>query len=72
MVATRKVSCLCLYLELGTAFEFLFSKKAYLHLFTQTGMDEMELQEAISNVYDISSFYLENQENADGEGEGGG
>ena len=64
----QRVSCLCLYLELGTAFEALFSKKAYLHLFTQAGMDEMELQENVSYINDISSDYKLLNDN-EGEGE---
>lgn len=35
----------------------MFRRKAFLHLYTQEGMDEMEFTEAESNMNDLVSEY---------------
>ena len=43
--------------RLGIKFTTLFRRKAYLHWYTQQGMDEMEFTEAESDLNDMASEY---------------
>lgn len=45
-----------------TKYSSMFSKKAFLHWYTDEGMDEMEFQEAESNVNDLIREYSQYQE----------
>lgn len=44
-----------------TKYSSMFSKKAFLHWYTDEGMDEMEFQEAESNVTDLLKEYSQYQ-----------
>lgn len=43
--------------RLLTSFEKMYKKKAYVHWYTQEGMDIMEFEEAHSNLADLISEY---------------
>ena len=43
--------------RLGELFASMFRRKAFLHYYTQEGMDEMEFTEAESNLNDLESEY---------------
>ena len=43
-------------------FTTMFNRKAFLHWYTQEGMDEMELTEAESNMQDLIAEYCQYQE----------
>ncbi|OQR68296.1 beta-tubulin Cyca-2c-like [Tropilaelaps mercedesae] len=48
----------------------MFRRKAFLHWYTDEGMDEMEFTEAESNMNDLISEYQQHQEaTADDEGD---
>lgn len=46
-----------LFKRIAEQFERMFRKKAFLHWYTQEGMDEMEFTEAQSNMQDLLSEY---------------
>ncbi|KAJ2159766.1 Tubulin beta-4 chain [Coemansia sp. RSA 552] len=48
--------------RLGEQFAKLFRRKAFLHWFTEEGMDEMEFTEAESNLNDLINEYKQYQE----------
>ena len=50
----------------------MFHKKAFLHWYTAEGMDEMEMEEALSNVDDIVAHYQQIASNDYDEDEGDG
>jgi tubulin beta len=43
--------------DIGVQFTASFSRKAFLHLYTIEGMDEMEFTECESNLNDLVSEY---------------
>ncbi len=43
--------------QVSDDFSKLFQKNAYIHWYTQSGMDQMEFTEAESNMNDIISEY---------------
>lgn len=51
------------------SFDAMFKRKAYLHWFTQEGMDHTEFSEAASNVRDLLSEYQQYEEARIDEGE---
>jgi tubulin beta len=44
---------------LSEKFQAMFRRKAFLHVFTTEGMDEMEFTEADSNLNDMISEYTQ-------------
>lgn len=46
----------------GGHFQAMFRRKAYMHWYTEEGMDEMEFVEAESNMNDLVSEYLQYQD----------
>eukprot|EP00386_Alphamonas_edax_P008038 GDKI01026491.1.p1 GENE.GDKI01026491.1~~GDKI01026491.1.p1 ORF type:complete len:442 (+),score=93.53 GDKI01026491.1:230-1555(+) len=51
-----------MYRRVGEQFSAMFRRKAYLHWYTNEGMDEMEFTEAESNMNDLMSEYQQCQE----------
>ena len=51
-----------LFKRLSEGFRFMMKRKAFLHLYTCEGMDEMEFLEAESNINDLISEYQQYQE----------
>ncbi|EQB59712.1 beta-tubulin [Vairimorpha apis BRL 01] len=51
-----------LFKRIGEQFGLMFRKKAFLHWYTGEGMDEMEFNEAESNMNDLCSEYQQYQE----------
>ena len=51
-----------LFKRLSEGFRFMMKRKAFLHLYTCEGMDEMEFLEAESNINDLISEYEQYQE----------
>ena len=51
-----------LFKRLSEGFSFMMKRKAFLHLYTMEGMDEMEFFEAESNINDLVSEYQQYQE----------
>lgn len=59
-----------MFKRVSEQFGKLFKRKAFLHLYTGEGMDEMEFTEAESNMNDLVSEYQQYQDAlADDEGE---
>lgn len=52
-----------LFKRVGEQFSAMFRRKAFLHWYTQEGMDEMEFSEAESNMQDLITEY-QNYESA--------
>ena len=48
--------------RVGEQFTAMFKRKAWLHWYTQEGMDEMEFTEAESNMNDLISEYQQYQD----------
>jgi tubulin beta len=46
-----------MFKRIGEQFAAMFRRKAFLHWYTGEGMDEMELNEAESNINDLVSEY---------------
>lgn len=53
-----------LFKRVGDQFTAMFRRKAFLHLYTGEGIDEMEFNEAESNMNDLVSEYQQYQEAA--------
>ena len=51
-----------LFKRMSEGFSFMMKRKAFLHLYTMEGMDEMEFFEAESNINDLVSEYQQYQE----------
>ena len=51
-----------LYKRISEQFTVMFKRKAFLHWYTGEGMDEMEFQEAQTNLNDLVSEYQQYQE----------
>ncbi|CAJ0581603.1 unnamed protein product, partial [Mesorhabditis spiculigera] len=51
-----------LFKRIGEQFTAMFRRKAFLHWYTEEGMDEMEFTEAESNINDLVSEYAQYQE----------
>ena len=51
-----------LFKRITEGFRFMMRKKAFLHLYTAEGMEEMEFLEAEANVNDLVSEYQQYQE----------
>ncbi|KAI4204044.1 MAG: hypothetical protein LQ350_001437 [Teloschistes chrysophthalmus] len=51
-----------LFKRIGDQFTAMFRRKAFLHWYTQEGMDEMEFTEAESNMNDLVAEYQQYQE----------
>ncbi|KAL8781900.1 MAG: hypothetical protein Q9194_000093 [Teloschistes cf. exilis] len=51
-----------LFKRVGDQFTAMFRRKAFLHWYTQEGMDEMEFTEAESNMNDLVAEYQQYQE----------
>jgi tubulin beta len=51
-----------LFKRVGDQFSAMFKKKAFLHWYTSEGMDEIEFDEAESNMNDLVSEYQQYQE----------
>merc|ERR1712032_496531 len=59
-----------MFKRVGEQFTVMFRRKAFLHLYTGEGMDEMEFTEAESNLSDLVTEYQNYQDaSADDEGE---
>ena len=58
-----------LFKRVSDQFTAMFRRKAFLHWYTQEGMDEMEFTEAESNMNDLVSEYQQYQEASVSEGE---
>ena len=58
-----------LFKRVSDQFTAMFKRKAFLHWYTQEGMDEMEFTEAESNMNDLVSEYQQYQEASISEGE---
>eukprot|EP01089_Gocevia_fonbrunei_P009372 TRINITY_DN21656_c0_g1_i1.p1 TRINITY_DN21656_c0_g1~~TRINITY_DN21656_c0_g1_i1.p1 ORF type:complete len:461 (-),score=109.42 TRINITY_DN21656_c0_g1_i1:72-1454(-) len=50
-----------LFRRVGTQFTAMFKRKAFLHWYTEEGMDEMEFTEAESNMVDLVAEYEQYQ-----------
>jgi len=65
-----------LFRRVGTQFTAMFKRKAFLHWYTEEGMDEMEFTEAESNMVDLVAEYEQYQaaglEETDTSGSGDG
>jgi len=53
-----------LFKRVGEQFSVMFKKKAFLHSYTNEGMDEMEFTEAESNMEDLVHEYQQFQDGA--------
>lgn len=53
-----------MFKRVSEQFSKLFKRKAFLHLYTGEGMDEMEFTEAESNMNDLVSEYQQYQDAA--------
>ena len=51
-----------LFKRVSDQFTSMFKRKAFLHWYTQEGMDEMEFTEAESNMQDLIAEYQQYQE----------
>ena len=51
-----------LFKRVNDQFSVMFRRKAFLHWYTEEGMDEMEFTEAESNMHDLISEYQQYQE----------
>ena len=51
-----------MFRRIGEQFTAMFKRKAFLHWYTEEGMDEMEFTEAESNMNDLISEYQQYQE----------
>jgi tubulin beta len=51
-----------LFKRVSEQFSAMFRKKAFLHWYTQEGMDEMEFTEAESNMQDLVAEYQQYQD----------
>jgi len=51
-----------LFKRVSEQFSAMFKRKAFLHWYTQEGMDEMEFTEAESNMHDLVAEYQQYQE----------
>ena len=51
-----------MFKRIGEQFSVMFRRKAFLHWYTQEGMDEMEFTEAESNMNDLISEYQQYQD----------
>lgn len=51
-----------IFRRIHSQFSTMFSRKAFLHWYTNEGMDEMEFQEAESNLNDLLSEYVQYQD----------
>ena len=51
-----------LFKRVSDQFTAMFKRKAFLHWYTQEGMDEMEFTEAESNMQDLIAEYQQYQE----------
>ncbi|KAF7761595.1 hypothetical protein Agabi119p4_9587 [Agaricus bisporus var. burnettii] len=51
-----------LFMRVGNQFTAMFKRKAFLHWYTQEGMDEMEFTEAESNMQDLVAEYQQYQD----------
>ncbi|OWF49201.1 tubulin beta chain-like [Mizuhopecten yessoensis] len=51
-----------IFQRMSTQFTGMYRRKAYIHLYTGEGMDEMEFTEAESNINDLVSEYQQYQE----------
>jgi tubulin beta len=51
-----------LFKRVSDQFTAMFKRKAFLHWYTQEGMDEMEFTEAESNMQDLVAEYQQYQE----------
>ena len=51
-----------LFKRVSDQFTAMFRRKAFLHWYTQEGMDEMEFTEAESNMQDLVSEYQQYQD----------
>ncbi|KAG8760340.1 Tubulin beta-2 chain [Serendipita sp. 396] len=51
-----------LFRRVSNLYSAMFKRKAFLHWYTQEGMDEMEFQEAESNVMDLIAEYQQYEE----------
>ena len=51
-----------LFKRMSEGFSFMMKRKAFLHLYTMEGMDEMEFLEAESNINDLVSEYQQYQD----------
>ncbi|KAL8795266.1 MAG: hypothetical protein Q9195_002277 [Heterodermia aff. obscurata] len=58
-----------LFKRVGDQFTAMFRRKAFLHWYTQEGMDEMEFTEAESNMNDLVSEYQQYQDASISDGE---
>ncbi|KAG8816500.1 Tubulin beta-2 chain [Serendipita sp. 399] len=55
-----------LFRRVWNLYSAMFKRKAFLHWYTQEGMDEMEFQEAESNVMDLIAEYQQYEEGGGG------
>lgn len=51
-----------IFRRIGEQFTMMFRRKAFLHWYTNEGMDEMEFTEAESNMNDLLSEYQQYQD----------
>ncbi len=51
-----------LFRRVSEGFSFMMKRRAFLHLYTGEGMDEVEFFEAESNINDLISEYQQYQE----------
>ncbi len=51
-----------LFKRVADQFSAMFKRKAFLHWYTQEGMDEMEFTEAESNMQDLVAEYQQYQD----------
>jgi len=59
-----------LFRRVGEQFTAMFKRKAFLHWFTEEGMDEMEFTEAESNMNDLVAEYQQYEQAGVGDEEG--
>lgn len=50
-----------IFRRIGTQFRAMYRRKAFIHWYTHEGMDEMEFDEAESNMNDLVSEYQQYQ-----------
>ena len=56
-----------MFKRIGQQFTHMFRRKAFLHFYTNEGMDEMEFTEAQSNMNDLISEYQQYQDATTGD-----
>lgn len=61
-----------IFQRVGDQFRAMFKRKAFLHWYTEEGMDELEFSEAEANMNDLSAEYTQYEMNEEVAGGGYG